>query len=231
MHSLWDGLLIAKALRTVPLNYSYPIPGPYSRHIEYSLRDTIYDSYVRRIMWEGIGGKWNDEMFDWVACPPHASTEVARESTPGIWQQVLSFWNQLTATSPGDETDDETMCPYYWAQPIHTLNCDVVWPKELDEPPYNNGTAPHSTSHSHASCDHEHEDDSSVSSPAPSPYLELDTPSYSGRISDEWIIERLMAQAGIRLAGILNWIFMDLEGEGVRALNQKVPYLGRIKGF
>ncbi|KAJ7028539.1 hypothetical protein C8F04DRAFT_62519 [Mycena alexandri] len=47
LHSLWDGLLIAKALRSVPPQYTRPLPYP---QIEWSLRGAIYDPYIRMIM-------------------------------------------------------------------------------------------------------------------------------------------------------------------------------------
>ena len=37
--------------------------------------------------------------------------------------------------------------------------------------------------------------------------LELDTPEYAGTIERELIIEKLLAQGGLRLAGILNYVF------------------------
>ena len=54
LHSLWDGLLIAQRIRTLPRNYTVPLPFP---QIEYNLRGAIYDPYVRRVMWEGIMGR------------------------------------------------------------------------------------------------------------------------------------------------------------------------------
>jgi len=39
------------------------------------------------------------------------------------------------------------------------------------------------------------------------PYLELDTPEYGGKISREWVVEKLFAMAGIRLAAVLNYLF------------------------
>jgi hypothetical protein len=57
-----------------------------------------------------------------------------------------------------------------------------VWPPELDNPE-THGRAPRRE------------------------YLELDTPKYTGRIEKEWIVEKLLAQGGVRLAGILNYIF------------------------
>ena len=103
------------------------------------------------------------------------------------------------------------LCPYAWAKDLHKLNCDLVWPPELDQPPYgNSGEADASASEGH-----EHSDDGSDFFARPrQPHpdlLELDTPEYAGRIRDEWIVEKLMAMAGVRLAGILNGLFMNPE--------------------
>ena len=79
------------------------------------------------------------------------------------------------------DTDDEAVCPWSWSSPIHQLTCDWVWPKELDQPPYNEPRGP---------------------------MLELDTDNYAGRITEEWVVEKLLAMAGLRLAAILNLIFV-----------------------
>ncbi|KAJ8688762.1 hypothetical protein PTI98_013515 [Pleurotus ostreatus] len=78
----------------------------------------------------------------------------------------------------------------------------LVWPKEIDEPPYSHAASP------------EGELTPRV------PLLELDTPKYAGVVEKEWILEELMAQAGVRLAGVLNWLFMDpVEGESGLTVN------------
>ena len=41
------------------------------------------------------------------------------------------------------------------------------------------------------------------------PLLELDTPKYAGVIEDTMVVEKLLAQGGIRLAGILNYLFLE----------------------
>ena len=46
--------------------------------------------------------------------------------------------------------------------------------------------------------------------PASNHYLELDTPEYSGAIAKAWVVEKLLAQGGIRLAAVLNEIFAPL---------------------
>ena len=55
-------------------------------------------------------------------------------------------------------------------------------------------------------------------------YLQLDTPEYAGVIHDQWIIERLLAQGGIRLAGVLNYLFAPLEDGGFRAMTVMTDY-------
>lgn len=180
LHSLWDSLIVAKAIRNTPLKYNRPLPDP---SIERHLRGAIYDSFIRKIVWEGISVKWADEVESWIDCP------VIEEPEP----VQLSFWEQtkqlfLGNSAKPEDTDDEVVCPYHWSKPIHQLNCDFIWPKEMDEPPY-----------SHIS----------GRQPSGGPYLELDTAEYGGRIADEWMLEKLMATAGVRLASILNWLFVE----------------------
>ncbi|KAJ7646637.1 phospholipase C/P1 nuclease domain-containing protein, partial [Roridomyces roridus] len=221
LHSLWDGLLIAKALRSVPYKYNRPLP---SEKIEFALRGTIYDSYVRMIMWEGVLGKWQNEIPQWLECPaPARAPLIFPTSLGGLWQQALIVWNRVTlAMGAADDTDDDLICPYHWAQPIHALNCEIVWPKALDEPPYNttrlDGASASSHHHSHSIADELAMVDKTgrfvggVMAEG-GPYLELDTPEYSGVIAKEWIVEKLLAQAGLRLAGILNYFFAEFEDE------------------
>ena len=206
LHSLWDGLLIAKAIRETPRKYNLPIP---SQQIESALRGTIYDSYIRRIMWEGVLGEWWDDIPSWVSCP--ASSASAKPDT--VWQQVLMSFRRFAA---GEDTDDDVLCPFHWAKPIHELNCDIIWPKELDEPPYKRvyTAVPcehHGCGGVHGAVALDEED----AYPRPI-YLELDTPEYAGEIKERLIIEKLLAQAGIRLAAIVNWLFADIEGDNNR---------------
>ncbi|KAJ7140503.1 phospholipase C/P1 nuclease domain-containing protein [Mycena crocata] len=199
LHSLWDGLLIAKALRSVPSKYERPLPLP---KLEYALRNTIYDSYVRMIMWEGLMGKWELQIPEWLACPAPAGPRTLSSSFSSFWQQSLFVRSRVTR-SIMDDTDDTLICPYHWATPIHALNCEIVWPAALDKSPYND-TRP-------------------ALSADPPQYLQLDTPEYSGVISERWIVEKLLAQAGIRLAGILNYLFADTEDfEQYRAGSRKL---------
>jgi len=179
---MWDGLIIAKAIRTTPHNYTRPIPD---HEIEKHLRGAIYDPLIRKIVVDGIGGRWQDEVNSWLECPGQQDPEPL-----SLWQQT----RQLVvgrAWSPSD-TDDEAVCPYHWATPIHEMTCEWIWPKEMDEPPYGGSSSSRFD----------------LLGRQPShPYLELDTPEYGGKIAREWVVEKLFAMAGIRLAAILNYLF------------------------
>lgn len=138
--------------------------------IERHLHGSAYDPLVRRVLVDGINQAWSGETGSWIKCP--ATTSGGGSTDQTVFQ---SQWG------PSD-TDDGTVCPWAWAQPVNHLNCDWVWPKELDEPPYDEPQGP---------------------------LLELDTDEYSGRITQGWVVEKLLAQAGLRLAAILNSIFVS----------------------
>lgn len=217
LHSVWDSSLIAKAIRTTPHNYTRPIPLP---AVESALRGAIYDPYVRRIVWEGLGsdqhsGRWGSEADSWLECPTTSDDSDSDSESKLVYNEykyedwVLAPQEQEVMMAPATRrpkkptkrprkpspgrsggppqtSDSDSLCPYAWGKPIHALNCDIVWPPELDNP----------------------EEATTAAGRAPrKQYLELDTPKYSGRIEKQWIIEKLLAQGGVRLAGILNGIF------------------------
>lgn len=209
LHSLWDGFLIAQALRTIPQNYTHALPaGKSTIDIESHLRGAIYDPYVRRLMYEGFGtdvilGRFSAEYDEWLSCP---SAEPS-----SLWNQVQAVLG-MQKTRDEERWDDGALCPYSWAKELHQLNCDLVWPRELDQPPYNHA-AMGASSHEEAD-DEEQSLDSYENAGHPKPHpdlLELDTPQYAGRIRGQWVVERLLAMAGIRLAGLLNGLFLDVE--------------------
>jgi len=118
LHSVWDSRLIAKFVRTVPMNYTVPLP---STQIENALRGTIYDPYIREIMWEGIMGIWAEEIEGWLSCPE-------------ILPWGLDTSTQIPLVRPrASDSSEELVCPSFWGKPIHKLNCEFVWPPALDE--------------------------------------------------------------------------------------------------
>lgn len=112
---------------------------------------------------------------------------------------MLTSLGHLTGlAAPGAATDDDLLCPFHWAKPIHDLACDFAWPKEIDEPPYKRAA------HPRAELMSAEEDSEPV-------YLELDTPEYAGVVKDRMVVEKLLVQAGIRLSVVLNYLFAGLE--------------------
>ncbi|KAI5117757.1 hypothetical protein M0805_000601 [Coniferiporia weirii] len=181
LHSVWDSRLISKALRTIPKNYTHPLP---SRRIEGALRGTIYDPYVRQIMFEGVLDRFAPFIDEWTSCSslddssvrPYPPTQKLQQLPLLPHRQSDSKTSKLVPPPGLPPTDDGVVCPYAWAAPMHKLNCDIIWPPALDELAQN-------------------------------AYLELDTPEYAGRIKDEWLVEQLLAMGGIRLAATLNYLF------------------------
>jgi nuclease S1 len=100
-------------VRTVPRNYTVPLPNV---HVESTLRGAIYDPFIRQIVWEGLLRDWSDDLLSWASCPS------ASQATSNPNQQPLRI----------PTTDDDTVCPYFWAKPIHALNCAIVWPPAMD---------------------------------------------------------------------------------------------------
>lgn len=170
LHSLWDGGLITRAVRELH-NYTRPLP---SRQIESSLRGTIYDSYIRYILWEGVRTWWRPAVqTTWLSCPLPLSPRAL--SSPS--QQLLFASTSASALGEGDV--ERVVCPEYWARETHqVVTCAMVWPEgfEDNQPP-----------------------------------KEVNTAAYFGPIRDNNVIERLLAQGGIRLAATLNSIFASPE--------------------
>jgi hypothetical protein len=206
-------------------------------------------------MWEGIMGYWQDEVEEWLSCPvpvpvPSPGQDSSFISSLASWvgqtpylpsslSNIINGALVYFASHKGPEPEDSDtsiVCPYHWAQPIHKLNCELVWPKALDEPPYVNDklgnlfdSFAHADEHDHSHAatveeelaefsedgvflGHDGVDDLGKRKPRPH-WLELDTPEYSSVIHERLIIEKLLAQAGIRLAGLLNAIFAAEEGK------------------
>jgi len=214
------------------LSDDYPgyIP-PTSAQIESGLRGTIYDALIRRIMWEGVRGRWSkppshdepsSEIDTWGICPsistvPVLETPVQMETN----QEAFQFTPAPRVPIPIDP-DGPLICPYAWSRPIHTLNCDYTWPEGVQFAEESEAAEEHS--HNHAEdilmelLDEEIAQDDSFYPPrTPRPplhegeYPDLDVPSYMGVIEKDMIVEKLLAQGGLRLAGIINWLFADWE--------------------
>ena len=112
------------------------------------------------------------------------------EPAEGTWQKVLSGLNSFNTLfkKQGVEInpDGDVVCPYSWSQPLAALNCDIIWPKQLTL-----------------------KESGGNESNLETAQLELDTPEYAGVIEKRMLLEKLLAQGGVRLAGVLNYLFAD----------------------
>ena len=184
MHRVWDSGILTDTIQRVPKYYADRSPYP---HIEATLFGKSYDPLVRQIMIEGIYGKFNTSIGEWLSCPaPKASPLEADEYSQSLFQSDSDMpWAEdplsVVPPTPAPPTDDEVICPFAWAKPIQQMNCDFIWPKALDN--FNELDRP--------------------------TYYQLDTPRYMGKIRREWVMEKLLAMAGVRLAHVLNHIFAD----------------------
>lgn len=225
LHSVWDNFLIASSLRTISRNYTRPLAGDGAAVVESNLHGAIYDPYIRRIMHEGFGVGFPDvgdgrfgTFADWVVCPAVASRPPPPPLSFIEKAQVLLGLSLPRGPKSKDEErwDDAVLCPYAWATPIHQLNCEVpIWPKELD--PTALSPLPEAAEEHRDSVEHpevlEMLQPNIAGKPRPHPgVLELDTPEYTGKIRERWVVETLLAMAGIRLAGILNGLFANEAG-------------------
>jgi len=182
LHSVWDSRLIAKFIRTAPTNYTLPLPVT---RVEEALRGTIYDPYIREIVWEGILGAWQGELETWLSCSDPVTPWSPKHTT-----NLHDFSSNNAQVPLGTEPED-LVCPFHWSKPLHKLNCDVIWPSSLDE----DSLLP------------------LVARPRPH-YVELDTAEYSGAIKSSRLLEKLLAMGGIRLAAVLNGLYADEEEFG-----------------
>ena len=180
--------------------------------LEASLRGAIYDPYVRRIVWEGVGvgrgtGRWESEADSWLECPASSLTL----SKPQLVLAGPRRPPHRGVEGPPQTSDSDTLCPYAWAAPVHQLNCDVVWPADLDlSARDDDAEAPHAHHCGADSVEDEMRDwveAAGRGGRGGGDFPEMDTPEYSGRIASDWVIEKLLAQGGVRLAGILNALF------------------------
>ena len=219
LHSVWDNFMLAKSVRNVPRNYTRPLPYP---QVERALKGTIYDPFIRHIMWEGVLNPWAEEIDSWLDCPAPEAVQANPQRTGGLFvlQDALKGFSRgvvrmMTGGGVEISPDGEVACPYAWAKPIHPLNCEIIWPKELDDPKVyvtrvGGGGDEHNHDHSH---EEELEDVGALIPPPPDGknWIQLDTPEYAGVVAKRMILERLLAQGGIRLAGLLNYLFADEE--------------------
>ncbi|GEM10888.1 S1/P1 nuclease [Rhodotorula toruloides] len=174
MHSVWDGLLIARALRE-QRNYTRPLP---SKQIEDALTGRIYDPYIRLLLWEGVRSWWRTSLASWFACSPSTlSSPLYPASSADLPQIRLS-------TSP-EVGPKDVVCPFTWATETHSTTCEMGFPRgyEMERKPLE-----------------EIGGRSEFYTKIRSAFSSLFSISFGQSLT----LERLLTQAGLRLAAVLN---------------------------
>ncbi|GAA5832034.1 hypothetical protein JCM11251_002795 [Rhodosporidiobolus azoricus] len=141
LHSLWDGLLIARTLRE-QRNYTTPLP---SQQIERALTGRIYDPYIRLLLWEGVRSWYRSSLSEWMDCSAtgpfstsSASSTVIKH-TPKVEDEDAPFIptaakGQLTFSSTEKTSKVEDIaCPIRWATETHRVTCELGFPEGYDE--------------------------------------------------------------------------------------------------
>ncbi|KAL1413611.1 hypothetical protein Q8F55_001386 [Vanrija albida] len=216
LHSIWDSGIITKNIRELS-NYTSPLP---SKQIEDSLPpNAIFDPYVRWIVWEGIREWWRDDVEGWLACPdsgdpyPHSSVGRFAPSKQGKpahrapWLEGLVNAGHLAALSLPD-TLRGVVAPLL---PVPNASYEGFNRRLLANHPSKLAARGEKTSF--PACPYTwsksiHGINCQYAWPreytGTGPLIELDTPEYIGHIDGDKVLERLLAQGGLRLAKILN---------------------------
>ena len=118
-HAMWDGDVVKRAISTTPSKWTKPLAAEIEKH----LHGNQYDPLIRKVLVDGINKTWVGEVNSWIKCPTIDSL-----SHGGPDEQIV-----LRSQWRASDTDDGSVCPWYWAAPIHNLTCEWIWPKEVDE--------------------------------------------------------------------------------------------------
>ncbi|KAJ2924103.1 hypothetical protein H1R20_g12990, partial [Candolleomyces eurysporus] len=222
LHRVWDTGLLTRLIRIVPPKYSSPLPDrgdlpiP-SQQIELALRHAIYDPLIRRVMWEGIEREWINDIDGWLSCPavPTPVPESQSESILSVVSRAFSNpWTlprallNIVSSAPRERVDilpdGPLVCPYAWSTPVHALNCKYVWPLVLKD----NTTEPEVEEASHAR--------------AAKPPI-LDTRAYMAALDDNLVLEKLVAQGGLRLAALFDILQPIIDASHTRDRKRSPP--------
>ncbi|KAI0659348.1 phospholipase C/P1 nuclease domain-containing protein [Cubamyces menziesii] len=211
LHWVWDGLLTERAINATSHNYSRPLSGTEADSVEPHLRGKAYDPLVRRIMHEGlsVGGRFDPEKDGWSGCPKsrkgpshlRVATIPGGEVLPGSTRRLVNP-NEVDGNQAILDTDVHVALDSPGATPPGAekgwdddVLCPYAWARQV------------------------HSQNCGLNSPVWPQGLdglpELDTPEYAGRIAREWVVERLLATAGMRLANVLTSVLSDVATEDV----------------
>ncbi len=164
----------------------------------------MFDPLVRFIVLEGIRGWWADEWQDWSACP--VDGDPFPHTPPSRFKLVLQSAVSLAASALPRRIQAALGSGELLAAPLPIVNagstgpflpvCPYTWSKPLHTLNCAYVWPPHlETNHF--------------------PLIELDTPEYYGKLQDDKVVHKLLAMGGIRLAAVLNSVFLGKVGQQV----------------
>lgn len=105
------------SLSTAPALSTSAIQLTRNDSIEFALRGSIYDPYIRWIVLEGIYNWWAKDLKDWTTCPQFSSGVASGQT--------------LLNQEPFEDPVDLPVCPFHWAVPTHELLCGFIWPEDV----------------------------------------------------------------------------------------------------
>lgn len=140
---------------------------------------------MQLIAYEGLRTWWKDDFETWLQCPEPSNIQKLRR---GFAQRFLGASDSIATF---------TACPSDWSAPTHALTCQYVFPD-------------HCRSHTRLTLlvllIDKHDD--VADDPHEQPLREVGG-EYYDRVKRDNVLELQLAQAGIRLAAILNAILAD----------------------
>nr|ODN88281.1 nuclease I [Cryptococcus depauperatus CBS 7841] len=213
LHSVWDSGIITKNIRELS-NYTSPLP---SKQIESALPGSIFDPYVRWIVWEGVRLWWKDDISTWLSCPddgdpfPHSSQMPIPPSASLILKKYLRSASSFALSLLPSQLS--TVAELSFALPLKETEglenqALVLTPQKLSA----NGAKMEFPTCPYAWATFIHQLNCDIIWPASytgnagEALIELDTAEYLGEIGKQKIVEKMLAMAGLRLAKVLNHV-------------------------
>lgn len=84
---------------------------------------SIYDPYVRWVVWEGIRQWWKNDLGAWLQCPaPNSNAQIGGNDAQMVFGQ-----------SDRTSTLSAVACPEAWAPEVHQYCCSHVYPSDYDD--------------------------------------------------------------------------------------------------
>lgn len=196
-----------------------------SKQIESQLLGAIFDPYVRFIVWEGIRTWWKPSLASWLECPasgdpyPHSSThDIPASSTlfSKTFRSVAGFTLSLLPSTVSQTIRGLSPIPLDQYEGFNRQSLSsspqALGSQSIANTNYTNPACPYTWAKEIHGLNCEFIWPKEYLG-AGHPLIELDTDQYTGKISRDNLLERLLAMGGLRLAKIVNEILADEEDQ------------------